>query len=102
MRSCESFFIFDLIINPNVQPYNFVYITILEYERVESILIGLYIRLCYKRLISSYHDVSDSLLVFTLKPRALFRVDFPGKKKKKKKMPYGSRKRPRYLHRPIA
>ena len=72
-----------MIINPNVHPYNFVYITILEYERVESILIGLYIRLCYKSLISSSHDVSGSLLVFTLKPRALFRVDFPGKKKKR-------------------
>ena len=55
-----------------------VYVDILGYERGESILIGSYIRLCYKLSHSSSLDMSSSLLVFIFKPRALFRVGFPG------------------------
>ena len=43
----------------------------------ESVLIGLYIRLCYKLLHSSSHDMSSSLLVFIIKPRALSKLGFP-------------------------
>ena len=55
-----------------------VYIPILGDERVSLFLNALDIRLRYKLLHSSSLDMFSSLLIFIIKPRALFRVGFLG------------------------